>query len=144
MIMVAAFAGAENVPNGSWEANLTRPLPGRLRAGQLPSNRHNYKTDIAFCDGHSERPLRNDVISPPPATVANAMEQRNNLTLMQVDNAFDSKSGLSTGSVLLSRNHAFRKRERTARACKWSAPLPTTQRPESTSTGEGALLPISN
>ena len=32
--------------------------------GQLPSNRHYYKTDLAFCDGHVEKPLRNDVINP--------------------------------------------------------------------------------
>jgi prepilin-type processing-associated H-X9-DG protein len=28
--------------------------------GQEPSNRHNYKTDIAFCDGHTEKVMRND------------------------------------------------------------------------------------
>jgi len=32
--------------------------------GQCPSNRHNYRTDILFADGHVEAPLRNDIINP--------------------------------------------------------------------------------
>ena len=31
---------------------------------QWPSNRHNYRTDLVFCDGHVESPKRNDVIDP--------------------------------------------------------------------------------
>jgi len=31
---------------------------------QCPSNRHNYRTDLAFCDGHVEGPRRNDVRDP--------------------------------------------------------------------------------
>jgi prepilin-type N-terminal cleavage/methylation domain-containing protein len=31
---------------------------------QCPSNRHNYHTDLVFCDGHAESPLRNDVRNP--------------------------------------------------------------------------------
>jgi len=31
---------------------------------QRPSNRHNYRTDLLFADGHVESPKRNDVISP--------------------------------------------------------------------------------
>jgi prepilin-type N-terminal cleavage/methylation domain-containing protein/prepilin-type processing-associated H-X9-DG protein len=31
---------------------------------QLPSNRHNYRTDLLFADGHVESPRRNDVIDP--------------------------------------------------------------------------------
>jgi len=31
---------------------------------QCPSNRHNYRTDFVFADGHVESPKRNDVIDP--------------------------------------------------------------------------------
>jgi prepilin-type N-terminal cleavage/methylation domain-containing protein/prepilin-type processing-associated H-X9-DG protein len=31
---------------------------------QWPSNRHNRRTDLLFCDGHAEKPLRDDVINP--------------------------------------------------------------------------------
>ncbi len=31
---------------------------------QCPSNRHNYRTDLAFCDGHVEGPKRNVVRDP--------------------------------------------------------------------------------
>lgn len=31
---------------------------------QRPCNRHNFRTDILFCDGHVENPIRNDVIDP--------------------------------------------------------------------------------
>jgi len=65
MIMLAdTRALPAALDNNSWEANLdpTDTAPGG--GGQLPSNRHNYMTDIVFCDGHSERPLRNDVINP--------------------------------------------------------------------------------
>ncbi|MGA2540650.1 MAG: DUF1559 domain-containing protein [Verrucomicrobiota bacterium] len=53
---------------GSWEANLdptdTQDTSSTGYSGQLPSNRHNYKTDILFCDGHSEKALRNDAVNP--------------------------------------------------------------------------------
>jgi prepilin-type processing-associated H-X9-DG protein len=31
---------------------------------QCPSNRHNYRTDLLFADGHAESPKRSDVIDP--------------------------------------------------------------------------------
>ena len=31
---------------------------------QCPSNRHNYRTDLQFADGHVETPKRNDIINP--------------------------------------------------------------------------------
>jgi type II secretion system protein G len=31
---------------------------------QAPSNRHNYRTDLCFCDGHVESPRRSEVIDP--------------------------------------------------------------------------------
>lgn len=33
---------------------------------QCPCNRHNYRTDLLFADGHVEGPVRNDVIDPSP------------------------------------------------------------------------------
>jgi prepilin-type N-terminal cleavage/methylation domain-containing protein/prepilin-type processing-associated H-X9-DG protein len=35
---------------------------------QCPSNRHNYRVDLLFADGHVESPRRNDVINPGDAT----------------------------------------------------------------------------
>jgi prepilin-type N-terminal cleavage/methylation domain-containing protein len=31
---------------------------------QFPCNRHNYNTDLVFCDGHVESPRRSDVVDP--------------------------------------------------------------------------------
>jgi prepilin-type N-terminal cleavage/methylation domain-containing protein len=36
--------------------------------GQCPSNRHNYRTDLLFGDGHAESARRNDVINPNDMT----------------------------------------------------------------------------
>ncbi len=59
--------------NGSWEANLdptdTQDTSATGYSGQLPSNRHNHKTDIAFCDGHVEKATRNDVVNPSPLSI---------------------------------------------------------------------------
>jgi prepilin-type N-terminal cleavage/methylation domain-containing protein len=53
---------------GSWEANLdptdTQDTAATGWSGQLPSNRHNYRTDLSYCDGHVEPALRNDVVNP--------------------------------------------------------------------------------
>jgi prepilin-type N-terminal cleavage/methylation domain-containing protein/prepilin-type processing-associated H-X9-DG protein len=35
---------------------------------QCPSNRHNYRTDLLFADGHVESPKRNDAINPNSTT----------------------------------------------------------------------------
>jgi prepilin-type N-terminal cleavage/methylation domain-containing protein/prepilin-type processing-associated H-X9-DG protein len=51
--------GAIHVSITGWEANLDP-----TQDGQWPSNRHNYRTDIMFCDGHAETAPRHDVISP--------------------------------------------------------------------------------
>jgi prepilin-type N-terminal cleavage/methylation domain-containing protein/prepilin-type processing-associated H-X9-DG protein len=66
------FADTRGLPPGqdvgSWEANLdptdTQDTSSTGYGGQLPSNRHNYKTDIAFCDGHVEIAPRNDLVNP--------------------------------------------------------------------------------
>ena len=36
---------------------------------QWPSNRHSYRTDLVFTDGHVESPKRNDVISSAPSNL---------------------------------------------------------------------------
>jgi prepilin-type N-terminal cleavage/methylation domain-containing protein/prepilin-type processing-associated H-X9-DG protein len=56
-----ALNSTVNVSQTGWEANLDP-----TQDGQWPSNRHNGKTDILFCDGHYESQLRTDVINPAP------------------------------------------------------------------------------
>ena len=54
--------------SGSWEANLdptdTQDNSSSGFSGQLPSNRHNYKCDVGFCDAHVEIAIRNDMVNP--------------------------------------------------------------------------------
>ncbi|HEY4415952.1 MAG TPA: prepilin-type N-terminal cleavage/methylation domain-containing protein [Verrucomicrobiae bacterium] len=47
--------------NIKYNANLD---PTDTTGNQRPCNRHNYRIDLLFCDGHSESPKRNDVIDP--------------------------------------------------------------------------------
>jgi len=67
--------------SGSWEANLDpTDMPDSGQAGdggQEPSNRHNYRTDIACCDGHVEKALRNDK-SPNNPTPMNLIDSTPN------------------------------------------------------------------
>ncbi len=44
---------------GSFDANLD---PRNI--AELPSNRHNYRTDLMFADGHAESALRRNVVDP--------------------------------------------------------------------------------
>jgi prepilin-type N-terminal cleavage/methylation domain-containing protein/prepilin-type processing-associated H-X9-DG protein len=44
---------------GLFDANIDPTTPS-----EWPSNRHNRRTVLMFCDGHSESALRNDVIDP--------------------------------------------------------------------------------
>ncbi len=54
--------------SGTWEANLDpTDMPNSSQGGdggQLPANRHNFKTVISFCDGHADVATRNLIISP--------------------------------------------------------------------------------
>ncbi|MEI9961514.1 MAG: DUF1559 domain-containing protein [Limisphaerales bacterium] len=47
----------------------TEPADVKAQSGHsaCPANRHNYRTDILFCDGHVESPKRNDVRDPANA-----------------------------------------------------------------------------
>jgi prepilin-type N-terminal cleavage/methylation domain-containing protein len=53
---------------GSWEANLdptdTEDSASTGFSGQLPSNRHDYKTDVGCADGHVEIAIRNQMVDP--------------------------------------------------------------------------------
>ena len=49
----------------SFNANLD-PTDNSATHTQRPSNRHNFRTDILFADGHVETPNRNDVINSLP------------------------------------------------------------------------------
>ena len=53
---------------GTWEANLDptdTPNSGQGGGGgQLPANRHNFKTAITYCDGHADITPRNPLIDP--------------------------------------------------------------------------------
>ncbi len=70
MIMLA---DTRAIQDGTWEANLDpTDMPDSGQGGdggQEPSNRHNYKTDVAFCDAHVEKVMRNDKNPGNPAPV---------------------------------------------------------------------------
>jgi len=65
MIMVGDVPALKDAGLIQFNANLdpTDPTSGHT---QWPSNRHNYRTDLVFADGHVESPKRNDVINPAP------------------------------------------------------------------------------
>ena len=61
-----------SVPQGetpNFNAN-TEPADTDTTTGHsaCPSNRHNFHTDVMFCDGHVETPRRNDVRDPKNST----------------------------------------------------------------------------
>jgi prepilin-type processing-associated H-X9-DG protein len=58
MIMLGDARALEN-PAGVWPANLDP-----TQQDQWPSNRHNRRTDLMFCDGHAQAALRKLVIDP--------------------------------------------------------------------------------
>lgn len=47
----------------AFNANLD-PTDVSFGHSECPANRHNYRTDLLFCDGHTESPRRNDVRNP--------------------------------------------------------------------------------
>lgn len=58
MIMLGDARALAN-PAGVWPANLDP-----TQQDQWPSNRHNYRTDFMFCDGHAVGAPRKDAIDP--------------------------------------------------------------------------------
>jgi prepilin-type N-terminal cleavage/methylation domain-containing protein/prepilin-type processing-associated H-X9-DG protein len=63
MIMIGDVPAVRNRALIAFNANLdpTDNTPGHT---QWPANRHSLRTDLAFADGHTEHPKRNDVINP--------------------------------------------------------------------------------
>jgi prepilin-type N-terminal cleavage/methylation domain-containing protein/prepilin-type processing-associated H-X9-DG protein len=63
LIAYGDVPAVENAALISYNANMdvTDTSAGHT---QCPSNRHNYRTDLCFCDGHVETPKRNDVRNP--------------------------------------------------------------------------------
>jgi prepilin-type N-terminal cleavage/methylation domain-containing protein/prepilin-type processing-associated H-X9-DG protein len=49
----------DSKPDGSFDGNIDPTNPS-----EWPSNRHNRRTNLMFCDGHAEGPKRKDVIDP--------------------------------------------------------------------------------
>ena len=67
--MIAVGDVRSDIPVPAFNANLD-PVIGDAADNmdpthcQCPSNRHNFRTDLLFADGHVESPKRNDVINP--------------------------------------------------------------------------------
>jgi len=62
MIAIGDVPGTKNQAVIDFGANMD-PRDGSLYHPQLPSNRHNYRTDLLFADGHAQAILRNTVVS---------------------------------------------------------------------------------
>lgn len=50
---------ADSKPDGSFDGNVDPKTPA-----EWPSNRHQRRTNLMFCDGHAENARRSDVINP--------------------------------------------------------------------------------
>ncbi len=50
---------ADSMPDASFDANIDPTTPA-----EWPSNRHERRTVVMFCDGHAEAAIRNEVIDP--------------------------------------------------------------------------------
>ncbi len=66
MISIADVRGAETAALLNFSANLD-PTDPNFGYTEWPSNRHNYRTDVLFADGHVETAKRKDVIDPNSA-----------------------------------------------------------------------------
>ncbi len=68
MIMIGDVPALKDASLIAFNGNMdpTDPTPGH---SQWPSNRHLYRTDLVFCDGHVESPKRNDTINSQPGNV---------------------------------------------------------------------------
>ena len=62
-IAIGDVPALKNAALISYNANMD-PTDNTAGHTQWPSNRHNRRTDLLFCDGHVESPARNDVIDP--------------------------------------------------------------------------------
>ncbi len=71
-------SNSSSVDQGSWEANLDPTDTTSSTQGQLPSNRHQYMTDVLCCDGHCEKAVRNQMIDPSPSSLWRARWNNDN------------------------------------------------------------------
>jgi prepilin-type processing-associated H-X9-DG protein len=62
MIAIGDLPGPKSAAVINFGANLD-PTDASFGHAQLPSNRHNYRTDVLFADGHAEPVLRNVLTS---------------------------------------------------------------------------------
>ena len=69
--MIAVADVRSDTPAGQIEYAANTTPPTSWTSGQdptwhpqVPCNRHSYRTDLSFADGHAEEPLRSDVIDP--------------------------------------------------------------------------------
>jgi len=75
--MIAVGETRSDAPAGQidFNANIDPTVQGQngtygtQQHTQCPSNRHNYRTDLLFADGHVESPKRNDVVNGDPNNV---------------------------------------------------------------------------
>ena len=65
MIMICDVPSVPQTVTPSFNGNCD-PADTHTDTGHsaCPANRHNYRTDVLFCDGHVETPKRNDLRSP--------------------------------------------------------------------------------
>src|SRR6185369_4095553 len=88
------FADVPSIDNASlilFGANLD-PTDTTFGHSQCPANRHSYRTDILFCDGHVETPRRNDVRDPKNSLWRARWNNDNNPHLADIP-AWPSKPG---------------------------------------------------
>jgi prepilin-type N-terminal cleavage/methylation domain-containing protein/prepilin-type processing-associated H-X9-DG protein len=67
MIMLADVKGQQNASLISFDANLD-PTSSSQGHSEWPSNRHNYRSDILFTDGHVDSSKRPDMVDPKNTT----------------------------------------------------------------------------
>jgi prepilin-type N-terminal cleavage/methylation domain-containing protein len=63
MIMLGDVKAVNDAAQINCDADID-PTDDSPAHSQWPSNRHNYRTDLMFADGHAESPRRHDVIDP--------------------------------------------------------------------------------
>lgn len=103
MILVA---DSRAILNGKFEADVDpTDIPGggqSINGGQEPSNRHNYMTDIVFCDGHAEKVQRNDKAPGNPSPMFLIDPTQNNPWRSKWNNDNQPHNEISWSSVLSS------------------------------------------
>jgi prepilin-type N-terminal cleavage/methylation domain-containing protein/prepilin-type processing-associated H-X9-DG protein len=69
MIWVCDVPSIAQTVTPNFNANC-EPADVKTQSGHsaCPANRHNYRTDVLFCDGHVESPRRNDIRNPNDIT----------------------------------------------------------------------------